>query len=79
MTGLVYQLGWCGHAAMALMHSGPKPDSTDSGTVRVFPQRPHLPQWQMWTVGGRERPAMSWRNSQLNAPFNDRVHGWREK
>ena len=31
---------------MALMHSGPKPESTDSGTVNVLPQRPHFPQWQ---------------------------------
>lgn len=37
---------------MALMHSGPKPDSTDWGTVSVLPHRPHLPQWQSRTCGG---------------------------
>ena len=37
---------------MALMHSGPKPDSTDAGTVSVLPHRPHLPQWQSRTCGG---------------------------
>ena len=52
---------------MALMQSGPKPDSMDSGTVSVLPQRPHLPQWQTRTCGGSSRCAVNCRKSQLNA------------
>ena len=52
---------------MALMHSGPKPDSTDSGTVSVLPQRPHFPQWHSRTCGGSGWPALNCRNSHSNA------------
>ena len=49
------------------MHSGPKPESTDSGTVNVLPHRPHLPQWQTLTWSGRSLRNDNLRSSHSNA------------